>query len=46
MVTGMKMVQLRSLPLYGKWNLPHHPRRMLGCGDHSKIRATIMMILP
>jgi hypothetical protein len=45
MVTGMKMVQLRNPPLRGEWSLPHHLRRMFGCGDHSKIKAIIMMSL-
>jgi hypothetical protein len=45
MGTGKKMFQLRNPPLHGKWSLPHHQRRMLGRGDHNKIRAIIMMRL-
>jgi len=45
MGTGMKMVQLRNPPHLGEWSLPHHLRRMLGCGAHNKIRAIIMMNL-
>lgn len=45
MGTGKKMFQLRNPPLPGEWSLPHHQRRMLGRGDHNKIRAIIMMSL-
>jgi hypothetical protein len=43
MVTEMMKVQLRSLPLHGEWSLPHHLRRMLGHGEHSRIRANVLM---
>jgi len=45
MGTGMKMFQPRNPPLHGEWSLPHHLRRMLGCGAHNKIRVIIMMSL-
>jgi hypothetical protein len=45
MVTEMMMVQLRNLPLHGKWSLPHHLRRTFGFGDHNKVKAHVLMIL-
>jgi hypothetical protein len=44
-VIEMKMVQLRSLPLHEKWSLLHHPRRMLGCAGHNRIKAYVTVIL-
>jgi hypothetical protein len=46
MVIGMMTYQPRSHPFHGEWSLHHHLRRMPGFGDHNRVKAQLLMILP